>query len=304
MRRIGYIGLGNMGAPIARAMCADHELLVYDLSDAAIAECVSIGAKAASVTEIATACGIIFLCLPTFDHVARLLAEDGALVANAPRGTVVVDQSTSHPGKFRDLASRLATKGITLIDAPVSGGPRGVEDRSLVIMLGGEAEKIAPILDVLRSVTDNLLHSGPVGTAMMVKVANNYVGSLQTAVALEAFALAVHAGCDPEVTALAMEQGSASNHYIRRSLRSAILTGNLEAGATISILQKDVRLALEVAEAEQHSLLGGAELVALIDRCVADYGKDASYNALALTVSDITQTPLGGTVGRSVRPAP
>jgi 3-hydroxyisobutyrate dehydrogenase len=185
---IGYIGVGNMGGAIAVALARDHDVMVHDLSGQAVAACVAAGARAASPEQIAVACRTIFLCLPSFDHVRRTLAEDNALLRHAAPGTLIVDQSTSHPLGFRELAEGLAVRSIALVDAPVSGGPRGVQDGSLVVTIGGTAEQFAVAAGILTSVTRNLLHTGPAGTAMMTKVANNYMAAIQATVSMEVLA--------------------------------------------------------------------------------------------------------------------
>jgi 3-hydroxyisobutyrate dehydrogenase len=297
---IGYIGVGNMGGAVAMALARDHDVMVHDLSVQAVAACVEAGARAASPKQIAVACRTIFLCLPSFDHVRRTLAKDGALLSHASPGTLIVDQSTSHPLGFRELAADLAVRGIALVDAPVSGGPRGVRDGSLVVTIGGTAEQFAVASRILTTVTRNLLHTGPAGTAMTTKVANNYLAAIQAAVSMEVLAMAVHYGCDPSATVHALQLGSGGNYYVHRFLGSHVVDGQLESGATIEVMQKDVRLALEIASAAGQQLVGKDDLVVLIDQCVADYGRTAPYNALALTVSDETGMALGATVGRKV----
>jgi 3-hydroxyisobutyrate dehydrogenase len=285
------------------ALTRDHDVMVHDLSGEALATCVGAGARAASPEQIAMTCRLIFLCLPSFDQVRQTLAEDGALLRHAAPGTMIVDQSTSHPLGFRQLAAGLAMRGIALVDAPVSGGPRGVQDGSLVVIIGGTAEQFSVVQGVLTSVTRNLLHTGPTGTAMTTKVANNYMAAVQAAVSMEVLAMAVHYGCDPAATVQALQLGSGGNYYVHRFLGSHVIEGRLESGATIEVMQKDVRLALEIATAAGQRLVGEGDLVAMIDRCVADYGRNAPYNALALTVSDDTGTALGATVGQKVRPS-
>jgi 3-hydroxyisobutyrate dehydrogenase-like beta-hydroxyacid dehydrogenase len=146
-------------------------------------------------------------------------------------------------------------------------------------------------------VTDVVLHTGPVGTAMATKVANNYLAATQAAVTLQVMSLAIKLGCDPATTAEALRLGSGSNYYVNRFFASHVLAGQLASGVTIEVMQKDVLLAAEIAGRVSVPLVGQTDLPALIDRCVETYGRDASYNALALSVSDEAMVALGGTFG-------
>ncbi|WP_323032491.1 NAD(P)-dependent oxidoreductase [Paracoccus sp. (in: a-proteobacteria)] len=301
---IGYIGLGNMGGAIARALAARHDVAVFDLSPAAMAACAQAGGQpCADLGQLGRACSVIFLCMPGIEQVRSVLNPDGPLLRAAAPGTIFVDQSTSDPVAFRTMAHELAALGFSLVDAPVSGGPQGVAERSLLVTLGGEASTVDRIAAILESVTPHLLRTGPVGSAMMIKLANNYIAAMQAAVSLQALAMAVGFGCDPHRTAEAFRRGSARNFYSDRYLHSHVLTGALESGAAIDVMQKDVRLAIKTARTEGRPLLGADELLAMIDRCTEDYGRDAPYNAIALTVSDQSGVALGNTRGRSLGPA-
>lgn len=285
--RIGYVGVGHMGGALASALAAAHEVRVFDLSAEAMASCAKAGAIACeSVADLAARSETIFLCLPSLAHVVSILDDQSDLIRTAASGTIIVDQSTSDPITIADIAARLEKRGLTLLDAPVSGGPQGVVQRTITVMVGGTSAQFDHVAAILNGVTDNIFHTGPVGSAMMTKVANNYLAALQAAASLQTMAMAVKFGCDPAVTAEVLLQSSGGNYYIRRFLKDLIATGELEMGATIEVMQKDVALALETAATLAVPLVGQRDLADLIARCVEQYGKHASYNALALTVSE------------------
>jgi 3-hydroxyisobutyrate dehydrogenase len=294
--KIGYVGVGHMGGAIASALAASHMVRVFDPSAAAMARCVEAGAIACdSAAAVAAGSDTIFLCLPSLAHVVALLDEGSEMIRAAAPGTVIVDQSTSDPVVIADIAARLAVRGLALLDAPVSGGPQGVAQRTITVMIGGTSAQFDHVAAILRCVTDKLFHTGPVGSAMMTKVANNYLAALQAAASLQTMAMAVKFGCDPAVTADVLLQSSGGNYYIRRFLKDLIATGQLEMGATIEVMQKDVALALETAATLGTPLVGERALPDLIADCVAQHGKQASYNAIALTVSDAAEVHfLGG----------
>lgn len=294
---IGYVGVGQMGGAIVARLATQHRVLVHDLSADAVAAAVAQGAQAADLERIGSECRVIFLCLPSIEQVENALTPDAPLLSGIASGTLIVDQTTSHPLRFRRLAQRLTAQGVSLIDAPVSGGPKGAQDGTLLVTAGGTEAEFSRLSGLLTPVTRHVLHTGAVGTAMLTKVTNNYMAAVQAAVSLEVLALAAHFDCDPIVTVQAMQQGSGSNYFVRRFLADHVLTGELESGAAISVMQKDVGLALDVAAAAGHKLLGDTELPRLIDQCVADYGSAAPYCALARSVSDETGSALGSTIG-------
>ena len=300
---VGYVGVGNMGGAVATALARSGPVVVYDRSPAAMAACTGT-TQASDLGDLSRRCQLLFLCLPTFDAVRSVLADGSALIRNAAPGTLIVDQSTSPPDESRRIAERLARNGLSLVDAPVSGGPQGVLEGTALFTVGGTEVEFDRVASLLRPMSPNVLHTGPAGSAMVTKIANNYVAAMQAAVSLQALAFAVRSGCDPEMTAQAFLLGSGSNHYIRKFMASHVLTGNLGMAATIEVMQKDVVLAIEAAQAVGLEWPGQGALTTLIDRCVDRYGVGASYNALALILSDDAQVPLGRTRGATLSPPP
>lgn len=284
---IGYIGTGAMGGPIALALARGHEVLAYDRDPAVLAACSAGGVKPCSDPgEVAAACDTIFLCLPGLTQVGEVLAEDSALMRAARPGALVVDQSTSDPREFVTLAGRVAQKRITLIDAPVSGGPAGVQAGTITIMIGGDGAQYQRVAAILGSITPNLFHAGPTGSAMAIKVANNYLAALQAAVAMQVLALTGRLGCDL-VTALdVFLRSSGSNYYLERYMRREVLEGGQSMAATIEIMRKDVALALSLADDAGVPLAGREALEQLIQAAIARGGHGASYHSLAAAVEE------------------
>ena len=301
--KLGYVGVGHIGGPIAAALAAHHRVGAFDLSRAALDGVASRGvAVHGSLADLARGSDVVFLCLARFDQVQAVLDTSSELVVNLAPGAMIVDQSTSEPREFARIAARLADRDITLVDAPVSGGPKGVLAGTALFLVGGPQAAADRVCGILRSISSRVLHTGPAGSAMMTKVANNYLAAVQGAATLYAVAMAARFGCDPVVTAEALQQGSGANAYIPRFLKPHVLTGEHDLGATISVMHKDVLLAGEIARDLDIALFANADLADLIHDCVSHYGAQTPYSALALEVSDKAGVAIGKSAGRSLAP--
>ena len=188
MTRVGFVGLGNIGKPMAlRLAASEHELTVFDVAEAPVAELVSAGATAtASVAELAA--GVEVLCVMVRDD------EQVRSVADQVSGSdpVLVVHSTVAPGTPAELAGR----GLRVLDAPVSGGPMGAADGSLAVMVGGDEAAFATALPVLESVGSKVVHAGPIGAGTRFKLARNLIHFTAFTAATEALRLAEAAGLD------------------------------------------------------------------------------------------------------------
>jgi 2-hydroxy-3-oxopropionate reductase len=214
--RVGFIGLGAMGRPMAlHLLRAGHQLAVHARRPAAADFLARQGAAVcASPRELAARSELVFTMVTSSEDVAALaLGEDG-VVAGAAAGSVLVDTSTIAPSMARHVAARLAERGIAMLDAPVSGGPRGAQEASLAIMVGGEAavlERVRPLLEVLGR---SIVHVGPSGAGQVAKACNQMV----MVAAIEACAEAVHlaraAGADPARVVRALAGGSAGSRVL------------------------------------------------------------------------------------------
>lgn len=193
--RVGFVGLGNIGKPMAQRLAAsDLALTVYDVAPEPVAALVSAGADAASsVAELAGAVDIVCVMVRDDDQVRSVLAE---VVGTARRGLVVVVHSTVAPDTPASLADTAVHQGVLLVDAPVSGGAMGAAEGTLAIMVGGSEEAFAaarPALDVLGSV---VVHAGPIGTGTQMKLARNLLHFVAFTAVTEAQRLAEAAGLD------------------------------------------------------------------------------------------------------------
>jgi 2-hydroxy-3-oxopropionate reductase len=246
--RIGFIGLGIMGRPMARNLLrAGFELTVYNRTPARAVELASEGAAVAgSPAEAAGQAGIVLTMLPGPPEVRSVVAGDGGVLAGARPGTLVVDLSTSSPALARELAARAAEAGVGMLDAPVSGGPEGAEQGSLSIMVGGQpadVDRARPVFDALGS---TVVHVGGHGAGQVTKACNQIVVALLIQAVSEALVLGAKAGVDPAAVLRVLSGGLAANRLVE--LRAGkLLDRDFRPGGKATFHHKDLGIALATA---------------------------------------------------------
>jgi 3-hydroxyisobutyrate dehydrogenase-like beta-hydroxyacid dehydrogenase len=247
--KIGFIGVGAMGGPMSRNIVGktNHEVTVFDLNPAAIEECVKAGAKrGASVAEVAAASEVVMMSLPTPKHVEAVIAGPGGVAENAKAGTVVIDLSTNSPAVIKKLGELLSTKGIWLIEAPVTGGVIKATDGTLTIIVGGDEEVIEKQRPLLSSIGALVVHTGPHGSASVGKLINNMLGLCNAAVAAEGMMIATMAGVDLNRIVEVITNGSGNSNAFRNIMRRS-LQGQFEPSFALDLAYKDLSLAVELA---------------------------------------------------------
>ena len=265
--KIGFLGLGNMGGPMAHNLLkAGHELTVFDLSEAAVANLVEAGASAAP--SIAALAGndveMIITMLPAAQHVKGVyLGEDGLLAKVAPE-VRLIDSSTIDPMSAREVAAAAAAKGNRMIDAPVSGGTGGAAAGTLTFMVGGEQADFDAALPVLQAMGKNIVYCGPSGNGQVAKVANNMLLGISMIGAAEAMNLGVSLGMDPKVLAGIINTSSGRcwstdtyNPY-PGVLDNAPASRGYTGGFGTDLMLKDLGLATEAAKQARQPVVLGA----------------------------------------------
>jgi 3-hydroxyisobutyrate dehydrogenase-like beta-hydroxyacid dehydrogenase len=243
--RIGFVGLGAMGAPMAASLLrAGHALQVHDVRREAGAELIASGAQwAESVAAAAKGVEVLFTCLPGPREV-----ESVALSAEMQRGSAWFDLSTNSPDAVRRLAAILAERGIVMLDSPVSGGPKGAQSGRLALWVGGDEAVFKKHFALLRAMGDEVLHIGPVGSGTVAKLVHNAANfAVQIALA-EAFTLGVKAGVDPLTLFKALRQGTTGRSRTFDRLAEQFLPGVYEPPAfALALAKKDMGLVMELA---------------------------------------------------------
>jgi 3-hydroxyisobutyrate dehydrogenase len=257
---IAFIGIGAMGTPMAGNLArAGYPLLVFDLDSAramSLAKTHNGTRIAGNLAAAGAGADIIITMLPDGKAVRTALCgkEDSfrdCLLEKAKPGAIVIDMSSSSPMGTRELGAVLAKRGFPFIDAPVSGGVKGATAATLAIMAGGDVaiyEQVKPALEKLGSA---LFHAGPLGAGHAIKALNNYVSAAGLAATCEALLAARAFGIDPGTATDIINASSGMNNTTKNKVRQHMLSGSYGAGFSAGLMAKDVRTALDIAQAMQ-----------------------------------------------------
>jgi 3-hydroxyisobutyrate dehydrogenase-like beta-hydroxyacid dehydrogenase len=247
---LGFIGLGRMGGHMCRHLIAagSHEVVVHDLSADAMRACTEAGARgAASIAELAGAADVIFSSLPMPADVETVALGPGGIRDGARQGTVYFDLSTSSPELSRRVGAALGSAGITMLDAPVSGGPTGAEAGTLGVMVGGPEDTFDAHLPLLETFAGTVVHVGDLGSGLVVKLVNNLLAMASVTAACEGLMLAAAAGIDLRRLDAAI-RGSTGDSLAYRFLADRAFSGDYTPAFTMDLAYKDIHLALELAD--------------------------------------------------------
>lgn len=239
---VGYVGLGAMGRPLATRLLRDERpLVVWDINPAAVAAFESLGAQAAaSAADLARRCHIILLCLPRSSDVETLLFGPSGMAGHLAPGTVLVDQTSGIPSETLRFAQRLAAGGVSLVDAPVSGGAATVDSGTVAIMLSGPEDACAQALPVLKTISANVFRCGErVGNGQALKAVNNMIMACNRLATLELVALGRKMGLTLESMTRMLNRGSGHNH-ITNVMLPALQQGRHSNNFFMSLMLKDI----------------------------------------------------------------
>ena len=251
MARIGFIGLGNMGRPMAANLVRKGEaLIVHDVVEAPVRALKELGATAgATVAEVAGACDVILTMLPTTESVEGVLAGPTGVFAQARRGTTIVDMSTIDPLATDRLASDAAACGLAFADAPVGRLASHAERGESLFMVGAADETFATIRPLLAKMGTTIHHCGGVGAGMRTKLVNNYLAIISCQLNAEAIALSQRFGLDLAKTLEVIHGTTATNGQLKIAWPAKVLAGDTAPGFTIDLAHKDLTLIVEAANA-------------------------------------------------------
>ena len=265
---IGFLGLGNMGGPMARNLLkAGHNVSVFDPSAQAVAALVEAGATAAAspATVAQASVAAIVTMLPAAAQVKQVYLGQDGLLANVAPGVVLIDSSTIDPLSAREVAARAAAQGNPMLDAPVSGGTGGAAAGTLTFMVGGPASAFDQAGPILSAMGKNLVHCGDSGNGQVAKIANNMLLGISMVGVAEAMALGVSLGMDAKVLAGIINTSSGRcwsseiNNPVPGVLENAPASRGYSGGFGTDLMLKDLGLATEAARhARQPVLLGAA----------------------------------------------
>jgi 2-hydroxy-3-oxopropionate reductase len=246
--RVGFIGLGVMGAPMARNLvAAGHEVVVYNRSPGPREALVAAGARAVETpADVARAAPVVITMLSDDRAVRDVVLGDGGVLDAAAPGSLLIDASTVTPALARELAERASQRDVAVLDAPVSGGDAGARDGTLSIMVGGEAadvERARPLLEALGS---SIVHVGPAGAGQVVKSCNQLLIAITIAAVGEALVLGSKLGVAPDTILDVLSRGTAGNRVMEVKRRN-LLEHAFAPGFRVDLHHKDLDIALRGA---------------------------------------------------------
>lgn len=271
--RVGFVGLGIMGAPMAANLLrAGFIVTVWNRSPSRTQPLIEAGAVGAdSPADVAAASEVTISCVTNSGDVEEVALGPGGIIEGAAPGSVYIDCSTISPETARKVAAALDAKGVAMLDAPVSGGDVGAQAGTLAIMAGGDAATFERCLPVLQAMGKTIVHVGPNGAGQVVKLCNQVAGGLNLLAAAEAVGLARRAGVDPEKMLEVVSAGAAGS-WMLSNLAPRAVRGDYAPGFMVDLMQKDLRLVLDAAH-ETHTPLPGTALVSQLFQSIQADGR-------------------------------
>jgi len=296
--RIGLVGLGNMGSPMAaRIRAAGLELGVFDTrGDVVRAVAESCGAAAAgSLATLAARSEVVVTMLPDGAAVHRVVLGPGdRLLDGLAPGAVVVDMGSSSPTGTRALGAELSRHGIGMLDAPVSGGVRRAADGTLAVMVGGDPALVARCDPLFRAVGQQVFACGPLGSGHAMKALNNLVSATGLLAAAEALVVGRRFGLDPDRMLEVLNASTGRNHATEHKLAQFVLSRRFDAGFSLALMLKDLTTALDLARDTGTPAPLSAECRALWTQAAAALEPGADHTAIVRWLESIAGVTLDG----------
>ncbi len=237
----GFIGLGNMGNPMAlNVLKGGYAMTVFDMNPKTAENLIAAGAKAAaSASEVMKHADVVFTSLPGTPEVESVYFGAGGLIEAAKPGTTLIDLSSVLPSTPRKLEAAAKAKGLRFLEAPVSGGVTGARAATLAIMTGGDAATLESVRAILKCIGPNIHHIGAAGSANTLKAINNMMSNVNACAMMEGLVLGLKAGLDLQTMANVITQSSGNSNALARVER-ALIPRNFEPGFKVALMNKDL----------------------------------------------------------------
>jgi 2-hydroxy-3-oxopropionate reductase len=290
---VGFIGLGIMGRPMAgNILKAGFPLVVYDLLPQGVEQLAAAGARAAdSAKTVAEQADIVVLCLPDSPDVEAAMQGESGVFAGVRPGQIIVDMSTISPVVARALAVEATQRGVTMLDAPVSGGEVGAREGTLSIMVGGDAQALQRVMPVLQSMGSRILHMGEAGAGQVTKACNQIVIAVTIQAVAEALVLAAKAGVDPAQVRQALLGGYAYSKVLEGH-GERFLARNFTPGFKTRLQHKDLNIAMDAGRAYQTPLPATALVHQLYGALLARGDAEQDHSILVTLLEELAHHAL------------
>jgi 3-hydroxyisobutyrate dehydrogenase len=293
--KVGFIGLGHMGAPMSgNVLAAGHDLMVHDVRPDAAAGVLAVGAAwADSARQAGADRDVVVTMLPGPGQVEEVLLGPTGLLAGLPTGAIWIDMSTSVPA-VADKVRALAGSRITVLDAPVVGGVTGARDGTLQIFVGGAADdylRARPLLEAMGD-PERILHVGPHGAGYTVKLMINLLWFAYVTITAEALTVGVRAGVDAAVLHRSLLASAATSHFLERDVLSVLERGDFDDSFALALACKDLGLAVDLARRTGVPAEMSAMVEQIYRRARAQYGDEGGQLLPMKLLEDLTGTPV------------
>ena len=291
-----FLGLGAIGAPIARHVASVSDLAVWNRTSARADDFARTARAriAARPSDAAVGASIVFTCLPTSREVETVLFGEEGAASVLPPGSVVVDCTSGDPAGSRRIAERLRAQGVDFIDAPVSGGTSGAEAGTLTVMVGGDPAVLERVRPVVESFAGKIVHCGPIGAGDAVKAVNNALLAVHIWATGEGLAALSKMGVDPGVALEVINASSGRSNTSMNLFPERVLTRAFPRTFRLALLDKDTRIATDIARETRTP----AEILDLTSRLLAEarkeLGEDADHVEAVRTIERRAETTIGG----------
>lgn len=289
--KVGFIGLGIMGKPMAKNLVkAGYELVVFDFNKDSVEELVSCGAAAAANgKEVAAQAEVVITMVPNSPHVRAAVLGENGVAEGAKPGTVVIDMSSIDPTESKAIGAELEKFGIDMLDAPVSGGEPKAIDGTLSVMVGGKKELFDKYYDMLMVMAGSVVYVGGLGSGNVAKLANQIVVAVNIAAVSEALTFAKKAGTDPELVYQAIRGGLAGS-TVMDAKAPMMLGRNFKPGFRIELHIKDLNNALNAAHAISSPVPLTGQLMEIMQGLKADGFEKEDHSSIVKYYEKIANT--------------
>ena len=292
MQKIGFIGIGIMGKPMAKNLInADYPVVAYDICKEALEEIISCGAKSApSCKEVTSQCDIIITMLPNSPDVKKVVLGKEGVIEGVKKGQVLIDMSSIAPLVSQEIAKELYAKGVEMLDAPVSGGQEKAQSGTLAIMVGGKEEVFKKCKNILEVMGKPTL-VGDIGAGQTTKLVNQVIVAINIAAVAEALIMGKKAGVDPKNIFNAIKGGLAGSQcLIDKAPR--MFTGNYEPGFRMKLHVKDLTNALETSRELHNAMPLSAQVMEMMQTLIADGNSEIDHGGLSLFYEKMNEISL------------
>ncbi|MEH7072806.1 2-hydroxy-3-oxopropionate reductase [Neobacillus drentensis] len=280
--KVGFIGLGIMGKPMAKnVLKAGHELIVFDFNKSSIEELVAAGATAAENGKgVAEQADVVITMLPNSPHVKSAIFAENGLAEGLSTGKAIIDMSSISPVASREFAAELEKYKVDFLDAPVSGGEPGAIAGTIAVMVGGKKEVFDKYYDLLMTMAGSVTYVGEVGAGNITKLANQMIVALNIATVSEALTFATKAGVDPELVFEAIKGGLAGSN-VMNAKAPMMLDRNFKAGFRVELHIKDLQNALDTSHEINASIPFTSQAMEILQAIKIDGYEKEDHSAIA-----------------------